>query len=264
MPEKSLAGDVLRPSPQLWVFLAAFPHPITVPRALVRGPLSNFSAAAGFLSFPTHGGNLRTMGAYGYTVEEMDRYALVPVSISSPVTDAYKESQVGIISFKEMLDGYDFIGVDPDLWDGMKDRFGDGDVVHVPVTAQGTTLGVLGFNTTERRAWSSQDIAYLEGLCAMIGIWATHPLSGVQTPEIWRPVSENTLVITARQQEILRLVEAGKSNAAIALTLSFSPSTVKAELQRVLRALRVNDRAAAAARARELGLLDDEESADAS
>lgn len=263
MPGKNPALGVLRPSPQLWVFLAAFPHPITVPRALVRGPLSNFAAGGGFLSFPVDAETLRTMGGYGYTDEEMDRYALVPLSIASPLTDAFKESRSVIMPFDEMYDSYRYIDVDPDLWDGMRDRFGQGDVVSVPVTAQGTTLGILGFNTTMHRDWSTEDIAYLEGLCAMVGIWATHPLSGVHTPDIWRPVSENTLVLTARQQQILRLVEEGKSNAAIALSLSFSPSTVKAELQRVLRSLRVKDRVAAAARARELGLLEDEESADA-
>jgi len=60
---------------------------------------------------------------------------------------------------------------------------------------------------------------------------------------------------------ILRLVELGKSNASIAMALGYSASTVKAEMQKALRALKVNDRVAAAKRARDLGLLEDEESA---
>lgn len=156
----------------------------------MRRPLSNFSAGGGFLSFPTEEDNLRTMGAYGYTDEEMDRYALVPLGLSSPLTDSFKQSETIIVTFDEIMARYSYPDIYQDLWSGMRDRFGGGDVVNVPIVAQRTTLGVLGFNTTEHRRWSSQEIAYVEGTCAVLGIWATHPLSGVQTPQIWRPVGE--------------------------------------------------------------------------
>lgn len=257
------ASDQLRPSPQFWEFLAAFPHPVTVPRAMALGPLANFDAKGAFLSFPHEGEFLRTMGAYGFTDDEMDRYAIVPLSLASPMSEAYSSGQVHIVPFAQMPTLYEVVRVDQELWSALGTRFGNGDVVHVPVTAQGTTLGVMGFYTNETRAWDARDVSYLEGLCAALGIWATHPLSGVQTPEIWRPVGESMLVLSERQQVILRLVEVGKSNAAIALALGYSPSTVKAELQKVLRSLRVNDRVAAASRARELGLLDDDPGSEA-
>ncbi len=257
-----VTSDHLRPSPQFWTFLAAFPHPVTVPRAMALGPLSNFDAKGAFLAFPHEAGYLRTMGGFGFTDEEMDRYAVVPLSMPSPMAEAFLSSEVSIMPFADLPATYEVVRVDPEIWNEMADRFGEGDVVHVPVTAQGTTLGVLGFYTSERRIWTSKDVSYLEGLCAAVGIWATHPLSGVQTPEIWRPVGETMLVLSDRQRVILRMVEGGKSNAAIAIALGYSPSTVKAEIQKVLRALKVNDRIAAAVRARELGLLDDEESAE--
>jgi len=255
--------DELRPSPQFWTFLAAFPHPVTVPRAMALGPLSNFSTKGAFLAFPHEAGYLRTMGGYGFTDEEMDRYAIVPLSMASPMAEAYLSSEVLIMPFSDLPTRYEVVRIDPEIWNQMEDRFGGGDVVHVPVTAQGTTLGVMGFYTDVRRVWTSKDVSYLEGLCAAVGIWATHPLSGVQTPDIWRPVGETMLVLSDRQQVILRMVESGKSNAAIAMALGYSPSTVKAEIQKILRTLKVNDRAAAAERARELGLLDDEQDVDA-
>lgn len=258
-----LPSDQLRPSPQFWTFLAAFPHPVTVPRAMALGPLSNFETKGAFLAFPHEGDYLRTMGGFGFTDEEMDRYAVVPLSMPSPMGEAYLNSEVTILPFHELPSRYEVVRVDPEIWSLMADRFGGGDVVHVPITAQGTTLGVLGFYTNERRMWTSKDISYLEGLCAAVGIWATHPLSGVQTPEIWRPVGETMLVLSDRQRVILRLVEARKSNAAIAMALGYSSSTVKAEIQKVLRALKVNDRTTAAERARELGLLDDDVTEDA-
>lgn len=258
-----MASDQLRPSPQFWTFLAAFPHPVTVPRAMALGPLANFNAKGAFLAFPHEGDFLRTMGGYGFTDDEMDRYALVPLSIASPMAEAYLNSEVFILPFADMPKRYEVVRVDPEIWGQLASRFGEGDVVHVPVTAQGTTLGVLGFYTNERRVWTSKDIVYLEGLCAAVGIWATHPLSGVRTPEIWRPVGETSLVITDRQQVILRMIEGGRSNPAIAMALGYSPSTVKAEIQKVMRTLKVNDRSAAAERARELGLLEDDPTVDA-
>lgn len=258
-----LPSDQLRPSPHFWTFLAAFPHPVTVPRAMALGPLSNFDAKGAFLAFPHEAGYLRTMGGYGFTDEEMDRYAVVPLSVPSPMGEAYLNSEVTVLSFHDLPKTYEVVRIDPEIWGQMADRFGEGDVVHVPITAQGTTLGVLGFYTNERRKWTSKDVSYLEGLCAAVGIWATHPLSGVQTPEIWRPVGETMLVLSDRQRVILRLVEAGKSNAAIAMALGYSSSTVKAEIQKVLRALKVNDRGTAAERARELGLLDEDPTEDA-
>lgn len=250
----------LRPKPQFTMFLSAFPHPATVPRALALGPWSNFDAHGCFLAFPHDTDYLRTMGGYGFSDDEMDRYSIVPLTIESPVTECFRESEVVVMPFAELWDRYEVVRIDKDLWDRMADRFGEGDVVHAPIQAQGATLGVVGFYTASRRAWDAKDVEFIQGVCATLGIWATHPLSGVQTPEIWRPVSASVIALSDRQQEILRLVELGKSNASIAMSLGYSSSTVKAEIQKALRALKVNDRIAAAKRARDLGLLEAEES----
>lgn len=179
----------------------------------------------------------------------MDRYAVVPLSVPSPMGEAYLNSEVTVLPLHDLPTKYEVVRIDPEIWGQMADRFGEGDVVHVPITAQGTTLGVLGFYTNERRAWTLKDISYLEGLCAAVGIW--------------RPVGATMLVLSDRQRVIVRLAEAGKSNAAIAMALGYSSSTVKAEVQRVLRALKVSDRGTAAARARELGLFDEDPTEDA-
>jgi DNA-binding CsgD family transcriptional regulator len=253
-------GENLLPKPQFTIFLSAFPHPATVPRALTLGPWSNFSTGGCFLAFPFETDYLRTMGAVGFTDEEMDRYSVIPLSIAAPMTESFLQSEVVIVPFVDLWDRYEVVRIDKELWDALGERFGDGDVVHAPIRAQGVTLGLVGFYTTESRTWDAKDIEFIQGVCASLGIWATHPLSGVQTPEIWRPVSSSVLALTDRQQEILRLIERGKSNASIAMSLGYSASTVKAEIQKALRALKVHDRVAAAKRARDLGLLEDEES----
>jgi len=64
------------------------------------------------------------------------------------------------------------------------------------------------------------------------------------------------LTFTERQIQILRLVSEGLTNSQIAERLQCSRSTVKQELHRTMRSLDVEDRAAAAQRARELRLLE--------
>ena len=250
----------LRALPQFMRFLSAFPHPATVPRSVALGPLASFGAVTCFFAFKD-GDSLRTMGGYGFSDDEMDRYSQVPLSLLSPITRAYHESEAVIETLDDVIDSYDFIELDSDMWHSMRARLGDGDMVHAPISAQGTTLGIYGFITSERNVWSPFDISYLDGLSSILGIWATHSLSGVRTPEVWRPVTSANLALTDRQIEILQMVEAGKSNAAIAFGLGYSASTVKAEMQRVLRVLKVTDRMRAVERARELVLLPDPEGA---
>jgi len=56
-----------------------------------------------------------------------------------------------------------------------------------------------------------------------------------------------SLGLTRRETEVLALVAAGKSNAAIAAVLGLSPATIKHCLERIYAKLRVGTRAAAAA-----------------
>jgi DNA-binding NarL/FixJ family response regulator len=60
--------------------------------------------------------------------------------------------------------------------------------------------------------------------------------------------------LTGREREVLALIAAGRSNPAIAQTLSLSPKTVRNHISSVFSKLRVADRAEAIIRAREAGL----------
>ena len=67
-------------------------------------------------------------------------------------------------------------------------------------------------------------------------------------PPTERSVSSNSHLLTARQAEILRWVQQGKSNAEIGDILNISSLTVKNHVQRILRRLNVQNRAQAAAK----------------
>ncbi len=67
-------------------------------------------------------------------------------------------------------------------------------------------------------------------------------------------VPETGEQLTAREEEVLRLISAGASNAEIAHELVISIHTVKIHVAHLLAKLNVDSRQAAAARARELGI----------
>jgi LuxR family maltose regulon positive regulatory protein len=62
--------------------------------------------------------------------------------------------------------------------------------------------------------------------------------------------------LTEREQEVLRLLAAGRSNAEMAAELFVEQSTVKTHLIHLYRKLDAHSRTQAVARARALGLLD--------
>jgi predicted ATPase/DNA-binding CsgD family transcriptional regulator len=64
-------------------------------------------------------------------------------------------------------------------------------------------------------------------------------------------------VLTERELEVLRLLDAGQSNAEIADSLVVAMGTIKAHIQHIYRKLDAHSRTHALARARDLGLLDD-------
>jgi DNA-binding NarL/FixJ family response regulator len=63
--------------------------------------------------------------------------------------------------------------------------------------------------------------------------------------------------LTTREREILRLLGRGLTTRQIAQQLVIVPGTVKSHTERILRKLRVANRAQAAVRAIELGLLEE-------
>lgn len=81
---------------------------------------------------------------------------------------------------------------------------------------------------------------------------------GAAVPRGPRPSTRaNPGELTARELDVLRLVAAGKRNAAVAAELVLSPRTVDHHVSAILRKLQVRTRGEATATASELGLLQD-------
>jgi len=75
-------------------------------------------------------------------------------------------------------------------------------------------------------------------------------LAGIDEPSQWAPPQR----CTAREQEVLRWLAAGKTDRDIAAILDISPRTVHKHLQRIYEKLGVETRTAAVVRAMNLQL----------
>lgn len=91
-----------------------------------------------------------------------------------------------------------------------------------------------------------------------LGVWVgahlfrSRPSGGGFEPN---SAAQESLGITEREFEVLRLVAAGRSNKEIAQTLAVSPNTIKTHLSRLFEKLEASRRTEAIVRARELGLI---------
>jgi DNA-binding NarL/FixJ family response regulator len=89
-----------------------------------------------------------------------------------------------------------------------------------------------------------------------LGIWAGARLFR-RAPPSSEPntVVQQTLGISERELEVLKLLAAGQSNKEIARTLDVSPNTVKTHIAKLFEKLEVRRRTEAILRARELGMI---------
>ena len=240
--------------PQFLRFLNGLPLANAVARALQLGPLAPLDMGAVGIVRLTND-TLEVLGTHGYTQEEIDRYFRIPLGVSTPFTRAVEKGEVLVDDMDSLLDTFEALKMDADLWQRITDRIGACQAVSAPIVIQGVTIGAFGGITRSKRTWTSLDFALLDGLSAVLGLWMTNPLTRLPKPDRLATHHTDSIHLTERQKSILLLVESGRSNTSIAQVLGYSVSTIKQELQRAMRATRAHNRIDAARRARELQLL---------
>jgi DNA-binding CsgD family transcriptional regulator len=92
---------------------------------------------------------------------------------------------------------------------------------------------------------------------AGLGVWAGMSLARRPAPATFEKnaAAIAALGITLREQEVLALLAAGKSNKEIAQKLGISPNTVKTQIASLYQKLDVQRRTQAVQKARELALI---------
>ena len=92
---------------------------------------------------------------------------------------------------------------------------------------------------------------------AALGVWAGMRLARRGAPGAFEKneAAIASLGVTQREQEVLSLLAAGKSNKEIAQKLGVSPNTIKTQVASLYQKLEVQRRTQAVQRARELALI---------
>ena len=234
-------------------YLSSFPQPDLVAQAMSRGPLAQFGANHSSIWTHINFQELVSIAFNGHDAHIMDRYLRISLSVLAPVTESFIGSTKVILPVGEVVNQYPGLKVDQDIWNEMSEETNNGDLVQCPIIANGTPIGAYAFLCDRRNDWNLRSIAVLDGVSAALALWMSHPLSGAL--EINQNSDNAQLALTPRQIEILNLVRLGKSNASISAHLGYSQSTVKQELQRIMKRLRVPSREQAVERSVEMRLL---------
>lgn len=238
--------------PTLLRVIGRSPHPDEVARAIVEGPGACFGAtsAAVLWAKPPH---LVILGTHGYRPQEVQGLNTIPLDGDYPLTHSFWEGEVIINPSSYVGERYASMKRPESRWQHLKERMPEGDHITAPIHSDGRAIGAYALNCPQSRAWSSIDIAALDALSHALGMWMTHPDSGLPT-EVSAP-GINELAITVRQRQILSLISEGRTNLSISHALGISLSTVKQEISRLMDLLDAPDRYAAAERAAALGIL---------
>ena len=126
---------------------------------------------------------------------------------------------------------------------------------------EGAPMATLLAGALEALTWPqgerAQDgRAYAEHLLAVLRAEGVEPVRDVHSPGSDRQIATaSSELLTEREQEVLRLLAAGRSNQAIADELVVAVGTVKRHLNNIFGKLGVQTRLEAAARARDLSLV---------
>jgi DNA-binding CsgD family transcriptional regulator len=149
------------------------------------------------------------------------------------------------------------IGLDYPLsggWTELHEEPDTSEITILPVFYKGLVSGivVLGSQTPLGQSWEVRNVLDTMRACVTCWLAMNDPISVLPVPF---PVQ--TLRVTQRQRDILRLVESGYPNQQIALRLGFSEGTIRSDLLQLTRLFAVRGRQNLVAVSRRAGLLDD-------
>lgn len=241
--------------PQFLRYLSTFPSPVNVLESLASGCLARYRMVGGFIWILVDSGHLVSVGCIGWPRDLEERYSVIPIGLDLP---AARCARVDLKQIDE-ADGFGsrFVGsIDEEYLDQHFDAKDVRAVVNIPIRYSRSVIGTFGFVTDQPWPATEESEALLDSLSAALGLWATHPNSGVTSGPLAATQREWSLAFTPRQKEVLELIGSGRSNSQIAQQLHVSVSSVKQDVQHVMRALRTHSRDSAYERAVHLKLLD--------
>jgi DNA-binding CsgD family transcriptional regulator len=123
----------------------------------------------------------------------------------------------------------------------------------VTVWQSGVIAVIVALDNFERRsAFSTQEVALVQMLGALTGVMVEalgykEQLTAIQAlhaapPGAAHPANQSVNLLTTKEQKVLHLLKAGKSNKQIASQLGVAPETVKKHLSHIYQKLGVTNR----------------------
>lgn len=242
--------------PQFLRFLSAHPEAGHAAEAMTKGPLAAVSARSSMIWTRSGVDHIRIVGSSGTDAQSEVRFSAVPLSVAFPACRAILDQQPLLHSWQQLAEEFPVLLLDSGVFERNRLSSPDGGMITAPIVVSGKAVGAWGTHVTALPTPSPQVDDLVRAISGALGLWLTHP----STPVIDAPIvigDEEPVALTQRQRQVLRLVLQGLTNAQIADRMRMSRSTIKHELQRATRSMRIGDRMLAAVRARELGLLDE-------
>ena len=225
-------------------------------QAFARGPMAIYGPqSTAFYQVNSPRTELILAGSFGFS-DRIGYYTALPVSWELPATRAFLTGQVIVVPTHYVDETFPLLSPWHDLVPAGSDTAVTTNIVAMPITYCGTTIGVCAMVCTHSEPWSWYDYAFIEGICASLALWQKINLLN---DSLW--LAQSTKVrkrqqgLKGRQLEVLTLLADGQSNAQIAKTLEFSLSTVKADVQTLLERLGAKTRTEAVERAMLAGLI---------
>jgi len=243
--------------PQMMRFMSNCPDSQSAVDALLHGPFAHLDAIACHIYCYEEPYQLVLHGGRGLEESVMARCQSASLNFRTPLSDAFFNLEIELLSFSEMLERYDNIRIaDEPLWLQYIEVNGDQMLLCAPIVMNGVAVGAYSVFLPEDYKLTSVDYAVYGGIGALLGLWMTHK-DQIRSMERmkFQFIEETPVRLTDRQAAILSLVEEGRSVGSITRMLGYSQSTIRQELQRAMKILRVTDRTEAVRKARELGML---------
>jgi DNA-binding CsgD family transcriptional regulator len=257
MREQRAGGQGLLGLPQFMQFMSNRPDAQSVVDALLHGPFLHLDASACHIYRYEEPNQLVLYGGRGLEESLMARCSMGHLDVSTPLTDAFLNLDVELLALSKMLEVYPYIRmIDEVLWQPFIEGAGDQMLLCAPIVMNGVAVGAYSVFLPEDYRLTGSDCALFAGIGALLGLWMTHMLQIRVLERMHFDFEEaQPAQLTDRQCAILALVEEGRSIGSITRMLGYSQSTIRQELQRVMKALRVTNRMEAATKARQLGVL---------
>ena len=251
-------GDHMAARSAFLKLISSDPTGDTLMQAFARGPMAIYGpqSAALYQVNPSRT-ELVLAGSFGFS-DRIAHYTSVPLTWELPATRAFHTGQVIVVPTHQVDEKFPLLSPWQDLVPAGSDAAVTSNIIAMPVAYSGTTIGVCAIVCTHSEPWSWYDYAFIEGICASLGLWQQINLLN---ESLWLAQSQNAPFrkpqqgLKDRQLQVLALLAEGRSNARIAKSLGFSLSTVKADVQALLERLGAKTRTEAVERAIVAGLI---------